>query len=295
MDIISQILTSVFVSDPQPKYKNSGVNTEFGVGTDIDPVTVVEDHVPTTVVEDRVPIEDYVPVEDHVPTTVVEDHVPTSIVEDHVLTSIVEDRVPTSIVEDRVPLQLGGQTHEDVGKDIVSRVNHFLFVNQSNERNISLFEKLIEKMDEQFRHKTLYVLTDNKDFLSDIKRFILQENSGFDTVKQVDLEYLTSKRKGSKKWCVIIDYDSIDENFLSLKSTPFNFFIFVDRYSSEIWNFTNHLEVSLLSYIPKGKIANRTLYKKVLRDFAQEINEEIVGELAGKSIITYDYRNLVIM
>jgi hypothetical protein len=153
---------------------------------------------------------------------------------------------------------------------------------------------LFDKMNTANYHKTIYILSENRELVSDIKRLILDKQTYFDGVKLVDLETLSTKRRGSKKWLVIVEYDSIDESFLNLKKDPFNFVILVDRYSSEIWNFTNHLTPSVFAHIPKGKIANRMLYKKVLRDFASELTEESVAELGGKTVMTYDNKNLLL-
>lgn len=284
MDVISEILTSVFVSNPRkhPTYSNASVNTDHfelesrelepPVETEMEPPVENEMEPPVETEMER-PVENEMepPVENEM-----------------------EAPVENQMENEKDPVvSNSNELVKNSVTDIISNVEHFLLVNQSNERNLTLFKQLVENLDNF--HKTLYILSDNKELVSDVKKFVLDTENLFESVKQVDLEYLGYKRKSSKKWIVVVDYDFIDEAFLSCKTSPFHFVVFVDRFSSEIWNFTNHLNPSLLSYIPKGKIANRTLYKKVLRDFAGEVTEEIVAELAGKSIITYDNKNLVLL
>jgi hypothetical protein len=255
MDTISEILTSVFV------YNTSKQSRFHDIGVDTEDLQVLEENVPTHV-EEKVP-------------THVEENVPTH----------VEEKVPTHVDEkepsDLPALPAKVPTHVDE-KESVRMDGNYILVNQNLDRNIHLFQKLMEVNEDH--HKTLYLLSDNKDLNWEIKKVLLDKKLAFENLKVVDMDYLATKRRGVKKWIVLVDYDSIDETFLTLKTQPFQFVIVVDRYTSELWNFTNHLSPNILCHVPKGKVANKMLYKKVVREFGDELKEEDLTQFAGNDV-----------
>lgn len=246
MDTISEILTSVFVYNPpkqQSRFHDIGVDTE-DLPLPEAPVGLEQSkkEVACETVQEKVP-------------THVDDKEPT------------QDEKVSTRVDEKVPTRMD---------------SNYILVNQNLDRNIHLFEKLMEGNEDY--HKTLYLLSDNKDLNWEVKKVLLDKKLAFENLKVVDMDYLATKRRGVKKWIVLVDYDSIDETFLTLKTQPFQFVIVVDRYTSELWNFTNHLSPSILCHVPKGKVANKMLYKKVVREFNNQLKEEDLTQFAGGDV-----------